>query len=131
MSSALSVPDGAAAPAYRRRHPKVHGLPRCARAPGMRIVVVAQPMTPASARGHPAVHAFITGHLADARIADIEREVAHGGHRAQLRAARDMTTRARRDVLLGAVRRLVEPWLATPEPRTGAFPSHATTPPTG
>lgn len=64
------------------------------------------------------MHAFITGHLADARIADIEREVAAAGLRAQLRAAGDVTP-SRRDTISGSLRRLAAtlvPRLAAPAP---------------
>ena len=43
---------------------------------------------------HTDMHAFITGHLADARLADIERELAHVELLAALRA--DADTRAHR-----------------------------------
>ena len=50
------------------------------------------------------MHAFITGQLAEARIADLERELARDVHRAQLRAARPGASRGA--VLASAVRRL-------------------------
>ena len=56
------------------------------------------------------MHAFITGHLADARIADIERELADVTLRAHLRAANG-TRPARADAIAATLRRLASSWL--------------------
>ena len=77
------------------------------------------------------MHAFITGHLADARIADIERELAHDVHRAQIRAARRTRRSSRRDVVLAEVRRIMGPSIAAAETRPTTFARPAATPPRG
>jgi hypothetical protein len=75
--------------------------------PAGRIVVDVTPGDTSQLQGTATMHAFITGHLADARIADIERELAHDAHRAQIRAARRTTTTSRGPAVLAAVRRLI------------------------
>jgi hypothetical protein len=52
------------------------------------------------------MHSHLAGHLAEARIADIERELARDAHRADIRAARAAMTRPRRRRLAEAVRRI-------------------------
>lgn len=52
------------------------------------------------------MHSSLAGHLAEARIADIEREVARAAHRADIRAARAAVTPSRRHRLADVVRRL-------------------------
>ena len=61
------------------------------------------------------MHAFITGQLAEARIADLERELARDVHRAQLRAARPGASRGA--ALASAARRLATAWPRRQEAR--------------
>lgn len=89
-------------------------------APG--IVGSAEPAATRQPSGeHTTMHAFITGHLADARIADFEREAADAALRAQLRAASG-TRPSRRDAIAGSLRRLAAGLLPS---LSGAAPTAA------
>ena len=65
------------------------------------------------------MHSNLAGHLAEARIADIERELARDAHRSDIRAARAAITRPRRHRLAEAIRRLA----GTPASRGHTHPA--------
>ena len=73
------------------------------------------------------MHPYLAGHLATARIADFERELAHEAYRAQLRATRSASTASRRDRLAAAVRRLLGSSMPHVEAVAEGFPTTAAT----
>ena len=73
------------------------------------------------------MHSYLAGHLADARIADLERELAREAHRTQLRASRSLGTRSPRHRLAAAVRRLIGTRMTPEEAFAAGFPGAAAT----
>jgi hypothetical protein len=77
------------------------------------------------------MHAFIAGPLTDARIADIEREIARDVQRAELRVARSIARPPRRDHFVAAVRRLIGIAVAADEGHLVALPTTSVGSPRG
>lgn len=72
------------------------------------------------------MHPHLAGHLAAARIADLERELARDAQRAQVRAARSAISGPRPAGIAAAVRRLLPTPVSTEDTRTTRATTTAT-----